>query len=170
MHAVRKPDTELTPDAMASESPPPRTISGFRARVESVPAPPSARSFRDLCLKDVVVYREGGTGDREEAEEVRVEFPYDTHFFAGLEGDLSCGGLFVATYHVLPLGTAVRLAFELPGGRRVAARGRVKWIRDHDGPTTRRGLAIAFVDAETDMLRYVAEFCSARAPFFFDFE
>ena len=171
MPAASHTRSEFPPQAAASlDSPGPRTISGLRRRVESVPAPASESSVPDLCLKDVVVYPERGAGQREQAEALRVEFPFDTHFFAGLEGDVSCGGLFVATYHVVPAGTMVRLAFELPGGRRIEARGQVKWVREQDSPTMRRGLAIAFVDAEASILQPIADFCSVRAPFFFDLD
>lgn len=171
MRGASQPRPESTPQAAPSlRSPGPRTISGLQRRVEPVPAPPGESSVQDLCLKDVVVYPERGAGESEQAEALRVEFPFDTHFFAGLEGDVSCGGLFVATYHVVPAGTMVRLAFELPGGTRIEARGQVRWIRDHDSPTMRRGLAIAFVDAEASILQPIAEFCSVRAPFFFDLD
>lgn len=166
--------SQRSTDDSAAEQPaqidgPQRTISGFRLRVDPPEAPPSERSLRNHCLTNVVVHVEDGSGAGA-ARALEVEFPYDTHFFAGLEGDLHCGGLFVATYHVLPPGTLVRLAFDLPGGAHVDARGRVKWVRDQDGLTTRRGLAVEFVDVDVDAVRHIAEFCAVRPPFFFDLD
>jgi len=123
--------------------------------------------MRDLFLRDVSVWL---PTEAAEPEEIRVEFMHDTHFFAALSNDLSCGGLFVATYRVVPVGTRVRVCFELPDGVRVETQGEVRWIREQDSPTLRSGLAIRFTDVTPESLRLIAEFCSTRPPLLLDFD
>jgi uncharacterized protein (TIGR02266 family) len=126
-----------------------------------------------LCLREIFVRPQASTAPAADiaidVEEFRVEFPHETQFFAGLSGDVACGGLFVATYRVLPLGTAVRVRFELPDGVRVEAWGEVRWIREQDAAGARRGLAIAFTDIAVEALRHASGFCLARPPLFLDF-
>jgi uncharacterized protein (TIGR02266 family) len=100
--------------------------------------------------------------------EVDVSFTSESHFFVGLTGDLSEGGLFVATWRQLSVGTSVDVALALPDGLLVA-RGRVRWARRpvEDGPP---GLGIAFEDLpEPDRLRIVM-FCVARAPWYYELD
>ena len=46
---------------------------------------------------------------------VDIHLASDSHFFSGLSGDISEGGLFLSTYRPLPVGSAVDLEFSLPG-------------------------------------------------------
>ena len=54
----------------------------------------------------------------------------DDNFYAGITGDVSEGGIFVATYVPPPLGTSVSLEVVLPDGTPVKAVGIVKWVRE----------------------------------------
>jgi len=65
---------------------------------------------------------------------------------------LGAGGLFIETEAPLPLGTALRLRFRLPGGSALhAIEGRVTWqYRDADaraGEIRPGGMGVAFTDA-----------------------
>jgi uncharacterized protein (TIGR02266 family) len=98
--------------------------------------------------------------------EVNVGIQSDSHFFAGLSGDVSKGGLFVATYAELPLGGKVMLDFELPNGP-VLVEGTVRWQRvatDNAPP----GVGIQFEDVEPAMLALIERFCKARPPLYYD--
>lgn len=99
----------------------------------------------------------------------QVEFAYDTQFFADLSRDLTRGGIVIATYRDLPVGTPVHLAFELPDGASVEVRGEVRWIRE-EGSTERRGLAIAFTQISNDALSAISEYCRVRPPLFLDID
>jgi len=65
---------------------------------------------------------------------------------------LGAGGLFIETEAPLPLGTALRLRFRLPGGSALhAIEGRVTWLhKDADaraGDVRPGGMGVAFTDA-----------------------
>lgn len=61
--------------------------------------------------------------------EVEVGLEGDNRFFTGVTGDLSPGGLFVATDTPLMVGTELVLSFVLPDGYRVATDATVAWVR-----------------------------------------
>jgi uncharacterized protein (TIGR02266 family) len=110
------------------------------------------------------VSRPSNPGGRRRAErrdcEFEVEFLGDTHFTTGITQDLSEGGVFVATYQRLPIGTSVFLAFDLPGQHRVEVRGEVRWIRSEQPDAgTRPGLGIAFTEMSSAALASIVEFC-----------
>ncbi len=103
--------------------------------------------------------------------EAVVGFQTDTNFFTGFSGDVSDGGLFVATWNVQPVGTDVELSFVLPSGRQVNAQGKVAWIREppvsleaeyHPG----MGVKLEWI-SDHDRAA-VAEFVRSRAPIFHD--
>jgi uncharacterized protein (TIGR02266 family) len=60
---------------------------------------------------------------------VRVDLFSDSQFFLGYAEDLSDGGLFVATYTLLPIGTRVALEIDLDDLGSLWTGGRVRWIR-----------------------------------------
>jgi uncharacterized protein (TIGR02266 family) len=98
--------------------------------------------------------------------EVNVGIQSDSHFFAGLSGDVSKGGLFVATYAEIPIGGKVVLDFELPNGP-VVIEGTVRWHRlpnDNAGP----GLGIQFEGVQREQLALIERFCQARPPLYYD--
>lgn len=102
------------------------------------------------------------------ALEVEVSLSSESHFFVGLSGDVSRGGLFVVSWRKLPEGTPIFVAIDLPDGR-LLADGEVRWVRDIvDGASP--GLGIAFTSiSEADQKR-ISTFCAERAPLYFDVE
>jgi uncharacterized protein (TIGR02266 family) len=98
-----------------------------------------------------------------------VEFVADTHFVAGLSQDVSGGGVFVATYRRVDVGTKVHLGFELPDGRLVEARGVVRWIREQDDGVGRPGLGVAFTEMSESTLAALVDYCRSQPPLYFDF-
>jgi uncharacterized protein (TIGR02266 family) len=102
------------------------------------------------------------------AIEVDVSLSSESHFFVGLSGDLSRGGLFVVTWRKLPVGTPIFVAVDLPDGR-VLADGEVRWVRDAaDGASP--GLGLAFTGISEQDRRRIELFCADRAPLYFDVE
>jgi uncharacterized protein (TIGR02266 family) len=99
-----------------------------------------------------------------------VTFESTTNFFTGYAEDLSDGGIFVATYNLQPIGTAIELSFNLPDGHVVHAKGQVRWLRDPrdenlDAPP---GMGIMFESLLPEDLEAVHAFIQARAPIFYD--
>jgi len=99
--------------------------------------------------------------------EFEVEFLGDSHLIAGLTQDISQGGVFIATYQVLPLGAVVSLGLELPSGR-VVVQGVVRWRRDEVDGDGRPGLGIQFIDLHPDTVAVLTEFCRANPARYYD--
>lgn len=107
----------------------------------------------------------------------------DNNFYAGLSEDLSEGGVFVATYHVLPLGTPVVLQFTLPSNDEpMTVNGTVQWVRGPDAtashenvfgggrdvPGIMPGIGIRFHDLDAATRTVIRDFMERRRPVFFD--
>lgn len=97
-----------------------------------------------------------------------LEFGEDAQFFTGLSLDVSDGGLFVATYQPIPLGTRLVLCFELPNGASVEARGEVRWVRREGDDGGRPGVGIAFTELPADARDHIAALCRERPPLYLD--
>ncbi len=83
---------------------------------------------------------------------VKVGMEQGHHFFTGFSGNISGGGLFVATPQALPIGTEVDLFFEMPDGHSVSVRAEVRWVRGRDpsAPESPQGVGLAFLDLGHD--------------------
>lgn len=100
--------------------------------------------------------------------QVELHLASDSHFFSGLSGDISEGGVFVSTYRALAQGSLVDLEFSLPGFERpLHARGEVRWHRDatpHGPP----GVGISFDELNEDDRKAIHRFCTMRPPLYYD--
>jgi uncharacterized protein (TIGR02266 family) len=97
---------------------------------------------------------------------IDVSLTSESHFYAGLTGDVSGGGVFVSTYEPHPIGSRVEIELALPLGP-VHARGVVRWVREMaDGLAP--GLGIAFEHLSDDDQRAIESFCEERAPIYYD--
>jgi len=113
--------------------------------------------------------------ERRGAERVAVEavigFQSETNFFTGFSGDLSDGGLFIATWDVLPVDAELELSFILPDGRQINAAARVSWVRDPprtSDETHQPGMGVVFEGLSESDRQAVMEFIRLRAPLFHD--
>lgn len=149
----RKPETIVSQhtDTVALDKPLQRVAVTYRAN--SVPptlgAPLTRQSERQRC-------------------EIQIEFTEETHFYAGLTQDISEGGVFIATYHLRPVGTRLELSFALPDGVEVHATGVVRWLRDGTTDGLRPGMGVAFTDLKQESLESINKYCRARAPLYMD--
>ncbi len=100
--------------------------------------------------------------------ELELEFTEDTHFYAGLTQDISQGGVFIATYRLLPVGSRLDLSFDLPDGTEIRTRGEVKWLREGACSGERPGMGVAFSELSEDALIAIHRFCSERPPLYID--
>lgn len=98
-----------------------------------------------------------------------VDLASDSNFFTGFTGDISKGGVFVATWAPLVLGSHVTLQLSLPTGQLLSLEGRVQWLRDHNEfhPDAPPGAGIAFVNAPADALAAIEAFVQRREAMFF---
>jgi uncharacterized protein (TIGR02266 family) len=120
------------------------------------------RSFAELLDRP-------GYDPSERRAELRVPFETDVtigsegRLLTGLSGDISEGGMFVATFRPMPPGARLSLRFRLPTGQ-VMASGVVRWTRDAR-PGIVAGMGIEFVGlAELDCSA-LKRFCGDRPRF-----
>ena len=101
---------------------------------------------------------------------VDIHLSSDSHFFTGLSGDISEGGIFVSTYRPLAIGNEVELELILPGSAEpFTARGTVRWIREHSADHP-RGFGISFdvlADGERERIH---DFCARRPPLYYELD
>jgi len=100
--------------------------------------------------------------------ELELEFTEDTHFYAGLTQDISQGGVFIATYRLLPVGSRLDLSFDLPDGTEIRTRGEVKWLREGACSGERPGMGVAFSELSEDAIIAIHRFCSERPLLYMD--
>jgi uncharacterized protein (TIGR02266 family) len=100
--------------------------------------------------------------------EFEIEFLGDTHLIAGLSQDISEGGVFVATYQKLIIGSTVTLGLELPSGR-VEVRGQVRWERSEiEDSDQRPGFGVAFTELAPEAVAALTEFCRQHPAHYYE--
>ncbi len=104
-----------------------------------------------------------------EAKRPRVAIAIDErsehNFWSDLTYDVEQGGVFVATYHALPIGTPVDLELGLAGDTPTVLRGVVRWTRGHrDGSDASAGFGVALVDVPPEAKARIDRFVEVRAP------
>ncbi|HEX8793754.1 MAG TPA: TIGR02266 family protein [Polyangiaceae bacterium] len=125
--------------------------SGFVFRDESLPVPGGERRT-----------------DARVPLETDVTLESDSQFFTGLTGNLSTGGVFVATYRQLPIGCGVVMTLTLPDGE-LRVKGTVRWSRDTSSGAS-PGVGVAFDELAPGDTARIARFCELRAPLLHDAE
>jgi len=99
-----------------------------------------------------------------------IGFHSATNFYTGYSADISDGGLFLATYDLLPVGTELTISFMLPEGYQVTTRGHVSWLREPREADTdiRPGMGISFDSLAKDDYEAILRFTGRRPPLFYD--
>lgn len=107
----------------------------------------------------------------------------DNNFYTGLSENISEAGVFIATHHVLPIGTPVVLSFTLPfASEPISVAGTVKWIRepratanaqsvfgsDRESASVRPGIGVQFNDVDQAANDAIRSFMTRRSPEFYD--
>lgn len=100
--------------------------------------------------------------------DVDIGFQSESNFYVGFSEDISEGGLFVATYDFLPIGTRLTVNFTLPDGHVVSALSEVRWVREHNPrvPEMMPGMGVQFLDLRAEDRAAVQRFLRRRAPLF----
>jgi len=95
-----------------------------------------------------------------------------SNFYKGLGGNdvIEHGGLFIATYRIPKLGTAVMLRVLLPGDYEFTAAGTVQWTREpSDGNDTYEpGFGARFTQIPPEGRQLVYRYTRNREPMFYD--
>ena len=102
--------------------------------------------------------------------DVIVDHDSDTNFFADISYDLHRGGLFVATYNILEVGTRLKLRLVLPGKHTFFLQGRVSWVREslNCADDVSPGMGISFEKLSREPSRAIRRFMTERQPLLFD--
>lgn len=93
-----------------------------------------------------------------------------TNLYKGLSGNdiVDHGGIFVASYRVLEVGTPLWLKVTLPGGYDFEATARVSWIREVSTPDAPPGFGATFEKLSADARNLLQRFANNREPLFHD--
>ena len=105
--------------------------------------------------------------------EVHVTPQSEHNFYTGYSQNISRGGIFIATSHVLPIGTELSFEFRLGSDPEpIAVEGVVRWVRGHDAlrsadlPT---GMGVQFHDVPGPARERINRFIEgSRESLFFD--
>ncbi|MBU0550304.1 TIGR02266 family protein [Myxococcota bacterium] len=102
--------------------------------------------------------------------DVRISLTSQDNFFSGFAQDISGGGLFIASFDLLPIGHPVEVAFTLPGGLAMRADAIVRWVRTVDPSQPQRwpGMGVEFLNLDKASQEAIHAFMDLRAPLFFD--
>ncbi|HEY3448802.1 MAG TPA: PilZ domain-containing protein [Myxococcales bacterium] len=133
------------------------------APVAAAPAPSQPRPADGM-------FGEARRGSRMRVN-AEVTLGSESNFYTGFSGDLSEGGVFVATYEkLLPPGAAVEVTLALPDRPPLKVTGKVKWVRepaDHS-PGVFPGMGIQFDQVHAEALSVIKSFLQRREPMFWD--
>jgi uncharacterized protein (TIGR02266 family) len=102
---------------------------------------------------------------------VQVDFFSDHNFWSGLTMNMSEGGLFLATYDAVRIGTQIVLKIVLPFEKEpIVTRARVRWRREtEESDDVPPGVGLQFVDIDPISLAKIRRFVSAvREPLLFE--
>ncbi len=158
-----------SPNAMAAaqatiESGPPRGMTQPQSAAPASPAVPPGKSSMAPPKAPA------GDGPREPLE-ANIGATTESNFYVGFSGEIADGGVFLATYEVLPPGTKVDLLVTLPGNFEFRCKGWVRFVRDpfdlsQDGSEPGMGIQFESLDAQAREL--VLRFVRKRPPMFYD--
>ena len=95
---------------------------------------------------------------------VAITLQSESNFWTGVTMDMSTGGLFVATYNILPIGTKLDVNIDLAGkSDAIQSRAEVRWIREYrDDNEMTPGMGIQFLDMSKDDTDRVNAFINNR--------
>lgn len=94
----------------------------------------------------------------------------ESNFFVGFSGEISQGGVFIATYNILPKGSPVRCLITLPGNLHTEVDGRVRFVRDpmDMASDSEPGMGVAFEGLPPEARELILRFIRKRPPMFYD--
>lgn len=152
-----------------SELPPPSEATPVAETTTASEAPSAAPAPSASTAPAPLVIEEHRASPRVSLS-VDIHMSSDSHFFTGLSGDISEGGIFVSTYRPLAIGDEVELELTLPGSADpFTARGTVRWIREHSADHP-RGFGVSFdVLADGERAR-IHDFCARRPPLYYELD
>jgi uncharacterized protein (TIGR02266 family) len=104
--------------------------------------------------------------------QIDVGVETESTFYVGFSGNISEGGLFIATHHLEPIGREIDLTLVLPDQERpLHLTGTVRWVREFsDTSDVPPGMGVRFEKISEIDLVAIQRYVVGKAPFFFDDE
>lgn len=145
------------------------TIAGAMSRLHPLTAMPSIVPGRVPSTPPPSNAGVVASGPRELVE-ANVGASSETNFYVGFSGEISEGGVFVATYTTLDVGALATVHVSLPGGFEFKVPGRVHFVRDpmDMSDEAEPGMGIKFEALQADHRELILRFVRKRAPMFYD--
>ena len=102
--------------------------------------------------------------------EANVGASSETNFYVGFSGEIAEGGVFVATYNTLDVGTSVVVTVTLPGGYEFRVPAHVHFVRDpmDMSDESEPGMGVKFEQLQGEHRELILRFIRKRAPMFYD--
>jgi uncharacterized protein (TIGR02266 family) len=100
--------------------------------------------------------------------EANIGATTESNFFVGFSGDISDGGVFVATYASLPIAAKVSVLVTLPGGYEQSIPGTVRFVRDPMDMDSEPGIGVKFDRLGGEARELILRFIRKRPPLFYD--
>lgn len=146
-HSVPPSIASDEPDAPQAQSAPPAQATEAQA---------TAGPYRTQVAREHVEANLGATTE--------------SNFYVGFSGKIQEGGVFLATYTILPKGTPVRMLITLPGNFATEVDGTVRFVRDPMGmeADSEPGMGIAFDSLDDEARELILRFIRKRPPMFYD--
>lgn len=93
-----------------------------------------------------------------------------SNFYVGFSGEIAHGGVFLATYEMLPKDTSVTMLVTLPGGLEFECDGWIRFVRDplDFASESEPGIGIQFERLSDEARELVLRFIRKRPPIFYD--
>lgn len=141
------------------------TIAGAMSKLHPLTALPSIVPGRVPSQPPPAIAH----GPREPVE-ANVGASSETNFYVGFSGEISEGGVFVATYATLEVGALATVHVSLPGGFEFKVPGHVHFVRDpmDMSDEAEPGMGIKFEALQPDHRELILRFVRKRAPMFYD--
>lgn len=155
-----------TPAAQPAPVQPVQAAQPAPAQPQPAPAEPAVRSVA-FAPRDVPLEVPPKTGAMPSIE-ANVGATTESNFYVGFSGQVADGGVFLATYDVLPRNTWVNLHVTLPGGFEFRAEAWVRFVRDPLDFGAEPGMGLQFGPLSAEALELIHRFTKKRAPLFFD--
>jgi uncharacterized protein (TIGR02266 family) len=145
------------------------TIAGAMSKLHPLTAVPSILPGRVPSAPPSGAPVAIAQGPREPVE-ANVGASSETNFYVGFSGEISEGGVFVATYATLEVGALATVHVSLPGGFEFKVPGRVHFVRDpmDMSDEAEPGMGIKFEVLPPDQRELILRFVRKRAPMFYD--
>ena len=145
------------------------TIAGAMSKLHPLTAIPSIAPQRMPPPPPPLANAPITLGKRADVE-ANVGASSETNFYVGFSGEIAEGGVFIATYNTLDVGSLVTVTVTLPGGYEFRVPGQVHFVRDpmDMNDDAEPGMGVKFEQLTNEHRDLVLRFVRKRAPMFFD--